>query len=102
MWRRERASSSALDPKIQRFLGSPSTELLPALGELLCYVDAEAARRLHLFESVVGLNRHHFRVRVDLADDREGSPADFVVYPSEILAKNTHTKKQHTPYQEHC
>jgi hypothetical protein len=65
-------------------------------------MDAESGRRLHLFETVVGLNRHHVRIRVDLADDREGSPANFVVYPTEILAKHTHAKKQHTPYQEHC
>src|ERR1700679_4329670 len=76
--------------------------LLPALGESLCYMDAESGRRLHLLETVVGLNRHHLRVRVDLADDRERSSTDFVVYAPEILATHTPAKKQHTPYEEHC
>src|ERR1700743_452361 len=83
-------------------LGTPSPELLPALGESLCYMDTESGRWLHLFETVVGLKRHIVRIRVALADNRKGSAANFVVYPTEILTKHTHAKKQHTPYQEHC
>src|ERR1700749_1731328 len=65
-------------------------------------MDTESGRWLHLFETGVGLNRHHVRIRVDLADDRKGSGANFVVYPPEILTKHTHATKEDTTYQEHC
>src|SRR5882757_5706002 len=64
-------------------------------------MNAESACRLHLLVATISLNRHHLRVRVDLADNRERAPANFVVYPAKVFAKHAHAKKQHTSDEEH-